>query len=62
MTPLMPIGGVMTEPERQTSAILGHLEQVDQLRPAEELQVYEDVLAQLTELLNAPEDPGPGAA
>lgn len=35
------------------------LDNVDELRPAEELAVYEDVLAQLTELLNAPEEHGP---
>lgn len=51
----------MTEPERQTAEIISQLDNIDQLRPAEELQSYEAVLAQLTELLNAPEDHGPGA-
>ena len=36
------------------------LDDVDQLRPTEEIAVYEQVLSQLTELLNAPEDHGPG--
>lgn len=57
----MHIGGKMTQPEYQTAAILSHLEDIDQLRPAEELTTYEQVLEQLTELLNAPEEHGPGA-
>lgn len=51
----------MTEPEHRTADILEHLESVAQLRPAEELATYEHVLSQLTELLNAPEEHGPGA-
>lgn len=50
----------MIEPEYRAAEILEHLESVDQLRPAEELASYEQVLAQLTELLNAPEEQGPG--
>lgn len=46
----------MIEPERQTGHILARLQGIDELRPAEELQAYEHVLAQLTDLLNAPED------
>lgn len=56
----MRIGGVMTEPERQATEIISQLDQVDQLRPAEELHAYETVLGQLTEMLNASEDYGPG--
>lgn len=51
----------MTEPRNRTAEILAQLEHVDQQRPAEELAIYEYVLAQLTELLNAPEEHGPGA-
>lgn len=54
----MLTGGVMTEPERQTSKILAHLEGIDELRPAEELQTYENVLSQLTEMLNGSDDFG----
>ncbi|NLZ97751.1 MAG: hypothetical protein GX920_02865 [Micrococcus sp.] len=50
----------MTEPRYRTAEILAQLEHVDQQRPAEELATYEHVLAQLTELLNAPEEHGPG--
>lgn len=50
----------MTEPEDQTAEILAHLEGIDQLRPADELATYEHVLEQLNEMLNAPEDHGPG--
>lgn len=51
----------MTEPEYRTAEILEELESVDQLSPAEEIATYEQVLAQLTELMNAPEEQGPGA-
>lgn len=50
----------MTESDDLVMQVQTALDGVDQLRPVEELAVYEQVLAQLTEFLNAPEDHGPG--
>lgn len=51
----------MTEqPHLQPTDILGPLEGIDELPPSEELAVYEQVLADLTELLNAPDEHAPG--
>jgi len=53
----------MTEsPPPLPNDALAALQGVDELLPAEELAVYEQVLADLTELLNAPEEHGPGDA
>ncbi|GAA2029795.1 hypothetical protein GCM10009720_07080 [Yaniella flava] len=51
----------MTDHTNLTGDILAKLDGVDQLRPADELAAYEQVLTELTELLNAPETQGPGA-
>lgn len=51
----------MTEPQHRTAEILAPLENVDQLTSSDELATYEHVLSDLTELLNAPEEHGPGA-
>lgn len=51
----------MTESADPTVDILATLHGVDELRPADELATYEHVLTALTELLNAPEEHGPGA-
>lgn len=56
----MSIGVNMSEPHDLVSQVQSALDDVDQLRPTEELAVYEQVLSQLTALLNAPEDHGPG--
>ncbi|NWN88951.1 MAG: hypothetical protein HLX51_10525 [Micrococcaceae bacterium] len=51
----------MTDHTHLTAEILTKIDGVDQLRPADELAAYEQVLTELTELLNAPETQGPGA-
>jgi hypothetical protein len=50
----------MTEQHDVPAQVEAALEHVDELRPAEELAVYEQVLVKLTELLNAPDERGPG--
>lgn len=50
----------MTESENVAQHLRAALENVADLRPAEELAVYEQVLGELTDLLNAPDEHGPG--
>lgn len=50
----------MTDPETVAQHLQSALDHVSDLRPAEELAAYEQVLAELTELLNAPDEHGPG--
>lgn len=50
----------MTDSETLPQQLHAFLENVEELRPAEELATYEQVLAELTELLNAPDEHGPG--
>ena len=53
--------GVMPELQQLSEHINALLDDVHNLSPADELARYEQVLADLTELLNAPEDHGPGS-
>ncbi|WP_022870589.1 hypothetical protein [Yaniella halotolerans] len=50
----------MADPQHRTVQILSQLEGVDQLSPSDEIATFEQVLSALTELLNAPEEQGPG--
>lgn len=52
----------MSESNDVATQLQAALDNVDHLLPAEELAVYEQVLAQLTDLLNAPEEHAPGDA
>lgn len=56
----MHTGGEMADPQHRTVQILSQLEGVDQLSPSDEIATFEKVLSALTELLNAPEEQGPG--
>ncbi|HEY4535878.1 MAG TPA: hypothetical protein VIG71_07900 [Enteractinococcus sp.] len=51
----------MPELQQLSEHINARLDDVHNLSPADELARYEQVLADLTELLNAPEDHGPGS-
>lgn len=50
----------MRDLQNLPAEILEQLDDVHELSPAQELATYEQVLAELTELLNAPEEYGPG--
>lgn len=50
----------MSDSETVAQRLETALKDVDELRPADELAAYEQVLAELTELLNAPDEQGPG--
>jgi len=50
----------MADSDKVTEQVQAALADVAQLRPAEELAAYEQVLDQLTALLNAPDEHGPG--
>lgn len=50
----------MTGSKTVAQRLQAALEDVEKLRPAEELATYEQVLVELTELLNAPDEQGPG--
>ena len=50
----------MSESHEVATQLTAALDNIDQLRPAEELAVYEQVLTQLTDLLNAPDERAPG--
>jgi hypothetical protein len=50
----------MTDAHNVADQVQDALAHVDELRPAEELALYEEVLTQLTDLLNAPEETAPG--
>ena len=50
----------MAESHDVAAQLTAALDNIDQLRPAEELAVYKQVLAQLSDLLNAPEEQAPG--
>ncbi len=52
----------MTDTNKVAEHVRTALSDVAQLRPAEELAAYEQVLALLTELLNDSDDHGPGTA
>ncbi len=54
------IEATMTDFPALPAEILQQLEGVQELSPADELAAYEQVLADLTELLNAPEERGSG--
>lgn len=57
----MNIVAAMTEYPDLAAHISHTLQDIDDLSPAEELQRYDTVLAQLSSWLNAPEDTTPGA-
>lgn len=50
----------MSHFDQRTDQILARLNAVAELRPVDELAVYDSVLEDLTELLNAPDEYGPG--
>ena len=50
----------MSHFDHRAEQILARLDDVDRLRPDDELSAYEGVLEYLTELLNAPDEYGPG--
>lgn len=50
----------MSHFDLRVDQILARLDDVDSLRPNDELAAYEGVLEDLTELLNAPDEYGPG--
>ena len=50
----------MRDMQNLTTEIAEQLDGVAELSPADELATYERVLAELTELLNAPEEHVPG--
>lgn len=52
----------MSIPHNSTDRFAAALADIDRLRPAEELAVYEQILEQLTDMLNTPEEPTPGEA
>lgn len=52
----------MTDTNKVAKQIQAALADIGQLRPAEERAAYEQVLAQLTDLLNTPDESGPGMA
>ncbi|WP_161485787.1 hypothetical protein [Enteractinococcus helveticum] len=50
----------MRDLQNLPAEVAAQLADVHELSPADELATYERVLTELTELLNAPEEHGPG--
>lgn len=56
----MIIGVAMRDVQNLSAEVAEQLADVHELSPADELATYERLLTELTELLNAPEEHGPG--
>ena len=56
----MNIGVTLRDLQNLPGDVAEQLADVHELSPADELATYERVLTELTELLNAPEELGPG--